>query len=99
MKRKRFSVEQIAAIVKQGEMGMPPHGCGDLRLAGGPEFMGRRPIVLVAGWKAEVTGGFVDSIDAATKLASMSGLDLDKLFEQAQPRDFKPIELPVLGQD
>lgn len=33
--------------------------------------------------------------DVAQKLAAMSGLDLDKLFEQAQSRDFKPIELPV----
>jgi Zn-dependent M28 family amino/carboxypeptidase len=34
-------------------------------------------------------------LDVAKKLAGMAGLDLDKLFEQAQSRDFKPIELPV----
>jgi Zn-dependent M28 family amino/carboxypeptidase len=33
--------------------------------------------------------------DVARKLVAMGGLDLDKLFEQAQSRDFKPIELPV----
>ncbi len=31
----------------------------------------------------------------ARKLVAMGGLDLDKLFQQAQSRDFKPIELPV----
>jgi Zn-dependent M28 family amino/carboxypeptidase len=34
-------------------------------------------------------------LDVAKKLAGMAGLDLDKLFEQAQSRDFKPVELPV----
>jgi len=33
--------------------------------------------------------------DVARKLVAMAGLDLDKLFQQAQSRDFKPIELPV----
>lgn len=33
--------------------------------------------------------------EAAKKLVAMAGLDLDKLFEQAQSKDFKPIELPV----
>ena len=33
--------------------------------------------------------------DVARKLVAISGLDLDKLFQQAQSRDFKPIELPV----
>jgi Zn-dependent M28 family amino/carboxypeptidase len=33
--------------------------------------------------------------DVARKLVAMGGLDLDKLFQQAQSRDFKPIELPV----
>jgi TonB family protein len=31
----------------------------------------------------------------ARKLVGMAGLDLDKLFQQAQSREFKPIELPV----
>jgi len=31
----------------------------------------------------------------AKKLVAMGGLDLDKLFQQVQSRDFKPIELPV----
>src|SRR6202008_4238916 len=34
-------------------------------------------------------------LEVARKLVSMGGLDLDKLFQQAQSRDFKPIELPV----
>jgi Zn-dependent M28 family amino/carboxypeptidase len=33
--------------------------------------------------------------DVARKLAAMGGVDLDKLFQEAQSRDFKPIELPV----
>ena len=33
--------------------------------------------------------------DVARKLVAMAGLDLDKLFLQAQSREFKPIELPV----
>jgi Zn-dependent M28 family amino/carboxypeptidase len=34
-------------------------------------------------------------LDVAKRLVGMAGLDLDKLFEQSQSRDFKPIELPV----
>jgi Zn-dependent M28 family amino/carboxypeptidase len=34
--------------------------------------------------------------DVARKLVGMGGLDLDKLFQQAQSRDFKPIELPAI---
>jgi Zn-dependent M28 family amino/carboxypeptidase len=34
-------------------------------------------------------------LEIARKLAAMSGQDLDKLFAQAQSRDFKPVELPV----
>jgi len=34
-------------------------------------------------------------VEVAKKLVAMGGLDLDKLFQQAQSRDFKPIELPV----
>jgi Zn-dependent M28 family amino/carboxypeptidase len=33
--------------------------------------------------------------DVAKKLAAMSGMDIDKMFQQAQSRDFKPVELPV----
>ncbi|HYA61579.1 MAG TPA: M28 family peptidase [Candidatus Sulfotelmatobacter sp.] len=33
--------------------------------------------------------------EVARKLVAMGGLELDKLFQQAQSRDFKPIELPV----
>ena len=33
--------------------------------------------------------------EVAKKLVAMAGLELDKLFEQAQSKDFKPIELPV----
>jgi Zn-dependent M28 family amino/carboxypeptidase len=34
-------------------------------------------------------------LDVAKKLAAMSNLDIDKMFQQAQSRDFKPVELPV----
>ena len=34
-------------------------------------------------------------IEAAKKLAALAGLDLDKLFEQAQSRTFSPIELSL----
>ena len=34
-------------------------------------------------------------LDVARKLAAMAGMDVDKMFEQAQSRDFKPVELPV----
>jgi TonB family protein len=33
--------------------------------------------------------------DVARKLVASAGLDLDKLFQEAQSRDFKPIPLPV----
>jgi Zn-dependent M28 family amino/carboxypeptidase len=35
------------------------------------------------------------TLEVAKKLAALSGTDVDKLFQQAQSRDFKPIELPV----
>jgi Zn-dependent M28 family amino/carboxypeptidase len=34
-------------------------------------------------------------LEVARKLVGMAGLDLDKLYQQAQSREFKPIELPV----
>jgi Zn-dependent M28 family amino/carboxypeptidase len=34
-------------------------------------------------------------LEVARKLVAMGGLDLDKLFQQAQSREFKPVELPV----
>ncbi len=34
-------------------------------------------------------------LDVAKKLAAMSGQDIDNMFQQAQSRGFKPIELPV----
>jgi len=34
-------------------------------------------------------------LDVAKKLAEQAGLNLDKLFQAAQSRDFKPVELPV----
>jgi Zn-dependent M28 family amino/carboxypeptidase len=34
-------------------------------------------------------------LDVAKRLAAMSGQDIDRMFQQAQSRDFKPIELPV----
>lgn len=33
--------------------------------------------------------------DVAKKIAAMGGQDLDNLYQEAQSRDFKPIELPV----
>jgi TonB family protein len=33
--------------------------------------------------------------EVARKLVGMAGLDLDRLFQQVQSREFKPIELPV----
>src|SRR5208337_3437964 len=44
------------------------------------------PKLEVASWIQE---------EVARKLVAMAGLDLDKLFQQAQSREFKPIELPV----
>ena len=34
-------------------------------------------------------------LDVAKKLVALAGLDLDKLYKEAQSRDFKPVELPV----
>ncbi len=34
-------------------------------------------------------------LDVARKLVGLAGLDLDKLYKQAQSRDFKPVELNV----
>jgi Zn-dependent M28 family amino/carboxypeptidase len=34
-------------------------------------------------------------LDVAKKLAAMSQMDVDHMFQQAQSRDFKPVELPV----
>jgi Zn-dependent M28 family amino/carboxypeptidase len=34
-------------------------------------------------------------LDVAKKLAALSQMDIDKMFQQAQSRDFKPVELPV----
>lgn len=50
-----------------------------LRLDGTPKLQG-------ASWI---------QLDVAKKLAAMSGMDVDKMFQQAQSRDFKPVELPV----
>jgi Zn-dependent M28 family amino/carboxypeptidase len=50
-----------------------------LRLDGTPKLQG-------ASWI---------QLDVAKKLAAMAGLDVDKMFQQAQSRDFKPVELPV----
>jgi Zn-dependent M28 family amino/carboxypeptidase len=33
--------------------------------------------------------------EAAQKLAALAGSDLDRLFEQAQSKDFRPVELPL----
>ena len=44
------------------------------------------PKLLAASWI---------QLDVAKRLAGIAGFDVDKLFEQAQSREFKPIELPV----
>src|ERR1700736_4808371 len=50
-----------------------------LRLDGTPKLQG-------ASWI---------QLDVAKKLAAMSPMDIDKMFQLAQSRDFKPVELPV----
>jgi Zn-dependent M28 family amino/carboxypeptidase len=50
-----------------------------LRLDGTPKLQG-------ASWI---------QLEVAKKLAAMAGMDVDKMFQQAQSRDFKPVELPV----
>src|ERR1700732_2374831 len=47
---------------------------------------GATPKVQAASWI---------QLDIAKKLVGMAGLDLDQLFQQAQSRDFRPVELPV----
>jgi Zn-dependent M28 family amino/carboxypeptidase len=34
-------------------------------------------------------------LDVAKRIAGMVGLDLDKMFERAQMKDFKPLQLPI----
>jgi TonB family protein len=46
----------------------------------------RAPKLLAASWVRQ---------EVAQKLVGFAGLDLDKLFQQAQSRDFSPIELPI----
>lgn len=50
-----------------------------LRLDGTPKLQG-------ASWI---------QLEVAKKLAAMAGMDVDKMFQQAQSRDFRPVELPV----
>jgi Zn-dependent M28 family amino/carboxypeptidase len=50
-----------------------------LRLDGAPKLRG-------ASWI---------QLDVAKKLAAMSGMDIDQMFQQAQSRDFKAVELSV----
>jgi Zn-dependent M28 family amino/carboxypeptidase len=50
-----------------------------LRLDGTPKLQG-------ASWI---------QLEVAKRLAAMAGMDVDKMFQQAQSRDFKPVELPV----
>jgi Zn-dependent M28 family amino/carboxypeptidase len=44
---------------------------------------------------AKLEGASWIQLEVARKLVALSGLDLDKLYQQAQSRDFKPIELSV----
>jgi len=34
-------------------------------------------------------------LDVAKKICGMAGLDLDKMFQRAQMKDFKPLQLPI----
>jgi len=47
---------------------------------------GKTPKLQAASWI---------QVDVAKKLVAMGGFDVDKLYEQSQSRDFKPVELPV----
>ena len=64
MKRKRFSVEQIVAIVKQAEMGMP---VAELIRAGGDQ----RADVL--SWKKPFTGLEIDQVRQLKQLQDENG--------------------------
>ncbi len=48
--------------------------------------LGGQPKLKAAAWI---------QLEVARKLAALSGLDLNKLFEDAKSRDFKPVPLPV----
>jgi len=50
---------------------------------------GARKVVSEAGWIAEAASGFVDSRRSGEKARRGGGADLDKLFEQAQSREFQ----------
>src|SRR3984885_16149568 len=47
---------------------------------------GKTPKLQAASWI---------QVDVAKKLVAMGGVDVDKLYEQSQSRDFKPVELPA----
>ena len=47
---------------------------------------GKTPKLQAASWI---------QVDVAKKLVAMGGFDVDKLYEQSQSRDFKPVELPA----
>jgi len=69
-------------------------GLGELRLRWSG-LLGARKVVSEAGWIAEAATASWIRVEVAKKLVEAAGLDLDKLFEQAQSREFNPIELPV----
>ena len=55
---------------------------------------GERSYLKLAGTPKLEAASWIQE-EVARKLVGMAGLDLDKLFQQAQSREFNPIELPV----
>jgi Zn-dependent M28 family amino/carboxypeptidase len=56
---------------------------------------GRAKSYLRLDGTSKLQGASWIQLDVAKKLAAMAGMDVDKMFQQAQSRDFKPVELPV----
>jgi hypothetical protein len=71
-----------------------PHGPGRLQLGRAAEFLGKRAILPAPGHQPEIAVSSVDTVRGGEKTCC-HGLDLDKLFEEAQSKDFKPVELPM----
>jgi TonB family protein len=55
---------------------------------------GERSYLKLEGTPKLEAGSWIQ-LEVAKKLVAMGGLDLDKLYKEAQSRDFHPIELPV----
>ena len=72
-----------------------PRGPGRSQLGRAAEFLGDRAILSAAEHQPKLRSAAWIQSEAARKLVAMGGLDLDKLFEEAQSKDFKPVELPM----